>query len=256
MYFDFDDRYGDINLSVGDQPARRRGCVGHRSRRARRRAAASRRSISSNTCRAPGSQPPPQQQPSRREERAAVRLRRSRESICRRCAQPDRAELSDVDRSARAPEKPPALDEPVAVRARQFRRADGSRHRKSDARARAPRPSPRPRRRPSRRRRSLDQRQADMAMMQKPQSPAAAGRVARRGAEEPAEVRGEGIVRQPEGPGPELRPAAVRHQGRRVRAVDPPLRLAGAPQLVRADGGDVACAAASCSRSTCIATAR
>ena len=67
---------------------------------------------------------------------------------------------------------------------------------------------------------------------------AAARRIARRGAEEPAEVRAEGILQQPEGPGAGLRPAAVRYQGRRVRSVDSPLRLAGPPQLVRADGGD------------------
>ena len=64
---------------------------------------------------------------------------------------------------------------------------------------------------------------------------APAGRRARRSAARPAEVRPARVVQQPAGRRQRVRAGdPVRHQGRRVRAVDSPLRRPGQAQLVRA----------------------
>ena len=168
----------------------------------------------------------------------------SRASTCRRSRKPDRVEMSDVDRSARSPEKTPSLTNPLPSARGNSTRAHRIDTRREDARpgARAATRAAGAARRNAVGRRSAQRRHGDDA---EAAGAAAAGRLARRSVEEPAEVRAERVVQQPEGTGAGIRAAAVRHQGRRVRSVDPPLRLAGAPQLVRADGGDDACAAAS-----------
>ena len=198
-------------------------------------------SISTQFLPAHAVQPPPQRAAAARRT-AALRLRAAATSTCRRCASRIASRCPTSIAARASPRSAPTLTNPLpSARGNSTERTESIAGRK-DARARAPRRSPRRRRRPSKRRRSSISVSADMAMMQKPQMHAAARRIARRSAEEPAEVRAEGILQQPEGTGPGIRTAAVRHQGRRVRSVDSPLRLAGAPQLVRADGGDVACA--------------
>ena len=84
----------------------------------------------------------------------------------------------------------------------------------------------------------VDQRNADMAMMQKPQmQPPPGGSLGDALKNLQKYVQKESFNNQ-KGQVAGIRPAAVRYQGRRVRPVDPPLHLAGPPQLVRADGGD------------------
>ena len=236
MYFDFDDRYRDIE-PVGSAINRRDGVAlsiivhAARPRAVGLRAAISRAipACAGRPAAAAGTPAAARMQPRFVFVQPSVDLPPLRK--------PDRVEMSDVDRSARSPEKTPSLTNPLpSARGNSTERTESTPEEKMRGQGPAPQPAPPapPVETPS----IVDQRQADMAMMQKPQVQPPPGGSARRSAEEPAEVRAERVVQQPEGPGAGIRAAAVRHEGRRVRSVDPPLRLAGAPQLVRADGGD------------------
>ena len=193
MYFDFDDRYPDIEpVGSRDQSARWRRRVGHRARRASR----------PRSCFAPQYLPsvPAGPQPETGAVAAAAEAEKRRRfvfvqpqaSTCRRRKPPERAEMSDLDRSARTPGarrrrsrircRSRAAIRPSATEAAPEERMRGE----------GPAPSsPRRRRRagrdavasldPSGRRRHGDDAAAAAA--------AAARRLARRGAEEPAEVR-------------------------------------------------------------------
>lgn len=82
--------------------------------------------------------------------------------------QPDRVEMSDVDRSARSPEKAPSLTNPLpSARGNSAERTEASPEEKMRGEGPAPKPAPPapPVETPS----AVEQRQADMAMMQKPQ---------------------------------------------------------------------------------------
>ena len=82
--------------------------------------------------------------------------------------QPDRVEMSDVDRSARSPEKTPALTSPLpSARGNSSERTEASPEEKmrGEGPAKEPAPPAPPVETPS----IAEQRQADMAMMQKPQ---------------------------------------------------------------------------------------
>jgi len=82
--------------------------------------------------------------------------------------QPDRVEMSDVDRSARSPEKTPALTNPLpSARGNSSERTEASPEEKmrGEGPAKEPAPPAPPVETPS----IAEQRQADMAMMQKPQ---------------------------------------------------------------------------------------
>jgi TonB family protein len=88
--------------------------------------------------------------------------------------QPDRVEMSDVDRSARTPEKTPSLSNPLPMaRGNSTERTESSPEEKMRGQGPAPQPAPPapPVEMPS----IADQRQADMAMMQKPQMQPPAG---------------------------------------------------------------------------------
>jgi TonB family protein len=82
--------------------------------------------------------------------------------------QPDRVEMSDVDRSARSPEKTPELTNPLpSAQGNSAERMESTPEEKMRGQGPAPQPAPPapPVETPS----AIDQRQADMAMMQKPQ---------------------------------------------------------------------------------------
>jgi hypothetical protein len=82
--------------------------------------------------------------------------------------QPDRVEMSDVDRSARSPEKTPSLTNPLpSARGNSTERTESTPEEKMRGEGAAPQPAPAapPVELPS----IVDERQADMAMMQKPQ---------------------------------------------------------------------------------------
>jgi TonB family protein len=88
--------------------------------------------------------------------------------------QPDRVEMSDVDRSARTPEKTPSLSNPLPMaRGNSTERTESTPEEKMRGEGPAPQPAPPapPVEMPS----IADQRQADMAMMQKPQMQPPAG---------------------------------------------------------------------------------
>jgi TonB family protein len=82
----------------------------------------------------------------------------------------ERAELSDVDRSVRSPEKGPALENPLPkARGNSTERTEASPEEKMRGEGPAPQPAPPapPVETPS----AIDQRNAEMAMMQRPQPP-------------------------------------------------------------------------------------
>ena len=88
--------------------------------------------------------------------------------------QPDRFEMSDLDRSARTPEKTPALQNPLPMaRGNSTERTESAPEEKMRGDGPAPQPAPPapPVETPS----VADQRQADMAMMQRPQIQPPAG---------------------------------------------------------------------------------
>jgi TonB family protein len=88
--------------------------------------------------------------------------------------QPDRFEMSDLDRSARAPEKTPKLENPLpSAKGNSAERTEAAPEEKMRGDGPAPQPAPPapPVETPS----VTDQRQADMAMMQRPQIQPPAG---------------------------------------------------------------------------------
>jgi hypothetical protein len=110
--------------------------------------------------------PPPQQRPQPQDQPRFVFVAPRAELPPLK--KPDRVEMSDVDRSARTPEKTPALTNPLpSAKGNSNERTESTPEEKMRGQGPAPQPAPPapPVETPS----VVDQRQADMAMMQKPQ---------------------------------------------------------------------------------------
>src|SRR5688572_15413509 len=167
MYFDFDDRYRDIE-PVGSAINRRDGVAVSILVHA---------AIVMALLFAPQylekylparqvEQPPPQERPRPEDAPRFVFVQPKVDLPPLR--QPDRVELSDVDRSARSPEKTPSLTNPLpSALGNSTERTEATPEEKMRGDGPAPQPAPPapPVETPS----VVDQRQADMAMMQKPQ---------------------------------------------------------------------------------------
>jgi len=165
MYFDFDDRYRDIE-PVGSAINRRDGValaiVVHAAIFALMIFAPQylERFLPARVI------PPPQQQPRPEDAPRFVFVQPRVELPPQR--QPDRFEMSDLDRSARSPEKTPSLTNPLpSARGNSSERTEASPEEKmrGEGPAKEPAPPAPPVETPS----IAEQRQADMAMMQKPQ---------------------------------------------------------------------------------------
>jgi TonB family protein len=166
MYFDFDDRYRDIE-PVGSAINRRDGVAVSIMVHA---------VIVALLLFAPQYleqflpaqvvQPPPQQQPRPQDQPRFVFVQPRVDLPPLR--RPERFEMSDIDRSARSPEKTPSLTNPLpSARGNSTERTESTPEEKMRGQGPAPQPAPPapPVETPS----IADQRQADMAMMQKPQ---------------------------------------------------------------------------------------
>lgn len=166
MYFDFDDRYRDIE-PVGSAINRRDGVavsiIVHAA-------------IFITLMFAPQYleqylperlvQPPPQQPPPRENRPTFVFVQPKNDLPPLR--QPDRVEMSDVDRSARSPDAAPKMENPLPMaRGNSTDRTESSpdERMKGEGPARQPAPQAPPVETPS----VTDQRNADLALMQKPQ---------------------------------------------------------------------------------------
>ena len=166
MYFDFDDRYRDIE-PVGSAINRRDGVAV---------AIVLHAAIVALMLFAPQylerflpaqlvQQPPPQPRPEQERPRFVFVQPRVELPPTR---QPEKFEMSDLDRSARSPEKTPSLTNPLpSARGNSAERTEASPEEKmrGEGPAKEPAPPVPPVETPS----VVDQRQADMAMMQKPQ---------------------------------------------------------------------------------------
>ena len=170
MFFDFDDRYRDIE-PVGSAINRRDGVAV---------AIALHAVLAAILLVAPQylrqflpeqvvQQPPPQQSPPQDQPRFVFVQPRVDLPPTRH---PDRVEMSDVDRSARSPEKAPSLTNPLPMaRGNSAERTESSPAERMRGEGPAPQPAPPaptpapPVEMPS----ITDERQADLAMMQKPQ---------------------------------------------------------------------------------------
>jgi TonB family protein len=111
-------------------------------------------------------QPPPQEQPRPKDNPMFVFVQPKADLPPLR--QPERVEMSDVDRSARTPEKTPKMESPLPMaRGNSSERSESTPDEKMKGEGPAPQPAPEAPRveTPS----VTDQRNADMAMMQKPQ---------------------------------------------------------------------------------------
>jgi TonB family protein len=172
MYFDFDDRYRDIE-PVGSAINRRDGVF---------LAVIIHLLVIITMLVAPQYieqflpaalvQPPPQQPPPKDNQPMFVFVQPKADLPPLR--KPDRVEMSDVDRSARTPEKTPALQNPLPMaRGNSTERTESAPEEKMRGDGPAPQPAPPapPVETPS----LADQRQADMAMMQKPEVQPPAG---------------------------------------------------------------------------------
>ena len=164
MYFDFDDRYRDIE-PVGSAINRRDGValaiVVHGALLALLIFAP--QYVAQYLPARP--LPPPQQQPPQDQPRFVFMQPKVDLPPTH---QPDRVEMSDVDRSARSPEKTPALTNPLpSAKGNSSERTEASPEEKmrGEGPAKEPAPPAPPVETPS----ITEQRQADMAMMQKPQ---------------------------------------------------------------------------------------
>jgi TonB family protein len=166
MYFDFDDRYRDIE-PVGSAINRRDGVavsiIVHAALLAVLLFAPQ---YIEQFLPAALVQPPPQQPPPQQEQPRFVFVAPRTELPPTRT--PERVEMSDVDRSARTPEKTPALENPLpSARGNSTERTESTPDEKMRGQGPAPQPAPPapPVETPS----AIEQRQAEMAMMQKPQ---------------------------------------------------------------------------------------
>jgi TonB family protein len=166
MYFDFDDRYRDIE-PVGSAINRRDGvAVSILVHGAVLAALLFLPQYLDQFLPAEAVQPPPQERPRPKDSPTFVFVQPRAELPPTR--QPDRFEMSDLDRSARSPEKAPALQNPLPMaRGNSAERIDASPEEKMRGEGPAPQPAPPapPVETPS----AIEQRQADTAMMQKPQ---------------------------------------------------------------------------------------
>ena len=168
MYFDFDDRYRDIE-PVGSAINRRDGVavsiIVHAVLLA---ALLFVPQYIDQFLPAAIVQPPPQQRPPQQDQPRFVFVQPRVELPPTRT--PERVEMSDLDRSARSPEKTPALENPLpSARGNSTERTESTPEEKMRGQGPAPQPAPPapPVETPS----AIEQRQAEMAMMQKPQLP-------------------------------------------------------------------------------------
>src|SRR5688572_3231892 len=166
MYFDFDDRYRDIE-PVGSAINRRDGValaiLVHAAVLALLIFAPE---YLAQYLPAQAVPPPPQERPQPQDQPRFVFVQ-PRVDLPP-LSKPDRVEMSDVDRSARTPEKTPALTNPLpSARGNSSERTEAAPEEKMRGEGPAPQPAPPapPVETPS----VAEQRQADMAMMQKPQ---------------------------------------------------------------------------------------
>ena len=166
MYFDFDDRYRDIE-PVGSAINRRDGVA---------LAILVHAAVFALLLFAPEylaqylpaqAVPPPQQERPQPQDQPRFVFVQPRVDLPP-TRKPDRVEMSDVDRSARTPEKTPSLTNPLpSAKGNSSERTESTPEEKMRGQGPAPQPAPPapPVETPS----VVDQRQADMAMMQKPQ---------------------------------------------------------------------------------------
>jgi TonB family protein len=166
MYFDFDDRYRDIE-PVGSAINRRDGvAVSIMVHGVIFAVLMFAPSYLAQYLPARPVPPPPQEQP-RPEDAPRFVFVQPRVDLPP-LRQPERVEMSDVDRSARSPEKTPSLTNPLpSARGNSGERTEAAPEEKMRGEGPAPQPAPPapPVETPS----VIEQRQADMAMMQKPQ---------------------------------------------------------------------------------------
>jgi TonB family protein len=166
MYFDFDDRYRDIE-PVGSAINRRDGvAVSVMVHAVLLAVLIFAPSYLQQFLPAQVVQQPPPQQPRPEDAPRFVFVQPKVDLPPLR--QPERVEMSDIDRSARSPEKTPALTNPLpSARGNSAERTESSPEEKMRGEGPAPKPAPPapPVETPS----VIDQRQADLAMMQKPQ---------------------------------------------------------------------------------------
>jgi TonB family protein len=172
MYFDFEDRYTDIE-PVGSAINRRDGVavsiIVHAAIVAALLLAPQ---YLDRFLPARPVPPPPQEQPRPEDAPRFVFVQPRVELPPLR--QPDRVEMSDLDRSARSPERAPSLTNPLPMaRGNSSERTEAAPEEKMRGQGPAPQPAPPapPVEMPS----AADQRQADMALMQKPQIQPPAG---------------------------------------------------------------------------------
>jgi TonB family protein len=169
MYFDFDDRYRDIEL-VGSAINRRDGValaiILHLLAIIVMLVAPQ---YVEQFLPAALVQPPPPQEEQRRDNPMFVFVEPKADLPPLR--QPDRVEMSDVDRSARSPEAAPKMENPLPVaRGNSTQRTESSPDERMKGEGPAPTPAPpAPQAPPVETPSIADQRNADLAMMQKPQ---------------------------------------------------------------------------------------
>lgn len=168
MYFDFDDRYRDIE-PVGSAINRRDGvAVSIMVHGLLVAALLFLPQYLERFLPAQVVQPPPQQQPPQREDRPTFVFVQPRTELPP-SRTPERVEMSDLDRSARSPEKTaPVLENPLPMaKGNSAERTETAPDERMRGEGPAPKPSPPapPVEMPS----AIEQRQADTAMMQKPQ---------------------------------------------------------------------------------------
>ncbi len=168
MYFDFDDRYRDIE-PVGSAINRRDGVAA---------AIILHLLIIIAMLVAPDYikrllpaelvQAPPQQQPQKKDNPTFVFVQPRVEMPQLR--QPDRVEMSDLDRSARSPVKAPALENPLPMaKGNSTERTEAAPEEKMKGQGPAPQPAPPEPQQQVQTPSSADQRNADASLMQKPQ---------------------------------------------------------------------------------------
>jgi TonB family protein len=168
MYFDFDDRYRDIE-PVGSAINRRDGvAVSIMVHAAIVALLVFAPSYLEQFLPARAVPPPPQEQPRPEDAPRFVFVQPRVELPPLR--QPERVEMSDLDRSARSPEKTPSLTNPLpSALGNSTERTESAPEEKMRGEGPAPKPAPPVPTPPVETPTITDQRQADMAMMQKPQ---------------------------------------------------------------------------------------
>ena len=171
MFFDFDDRYSDIE-PVGSAINRRDGVAVSILVHAAIVVALMFVPQYLQQYLPPRPVPPPPQEQARREDAPRFVFVQPRVELPP-TRQPDRVEMSDLDRSARSPEKAPSLTNPLPMaRGNSAERTESSPAERMRGEGPAPQPAPpapTPAPPPVEMPSITEERQADLAMMQKPQ---------------------------------------------------------------------------------------